>query len=395
VPPEALRRDLAIPSPTSILASPCRVAAGSAVGAAVGVVTDRAAGEALPGVPLTATWQVAGAAEPGRAATVSDENGGYRFCELPEGVAVRIVARLEADSAAAAELLPRRGVPQQRDLSLAAPAELLARRLEERRQRAHVVVRLVDATTGRPIEGAKISFGGTAREQTTGRNGEFTMDVASGTYAIAFDHRTYGAGTARLTVSGRGTLQYDLKLPRRTVMLEPLAVVAERIYPGYFNPRSRGRRLDIVTREQIEQRAGAARDVGDLVRVFPGLIVTEIHYPGTSVIKEICVTDRSAMGGGALAGGGGGGGGGALSSSGRASLQQLQGSVCKGAAVALDEVLIGGSAGEFLRTFPTTGIESVIYLKPTDATGRYGLAGANGVILIYTRGNGPTVVREQ
>jgi hypothetical protein len=288
-------------------------------------------------------------------------------------------------------------VPQQRDLALAAPAELLARRLEERRQRAHVVVRLVDATTGRPIEGAKVSFGGTAREQTTGRNGEFTMEVASGTYAIAFDHRTYGTGTARLTVSGRGRLEYDLKLPRRTVMLEPLAVVAQRIYPGYFNPRSRGRRLDILTREQIEQRAGAARDVGDLVRVFPGLIVTEIPYPGTAVIKEICVTDRSAMGGGALGGlsGGGAGAGGALSPGGRSGLSQLQGSVCRGAAVALDEVLLGGSAGEFLRTFPTTGIESVIYLKPTDATGRYGLAGANGVILIYTRGNGPTVVREQ
>ena len=63
--------------------------------------------------------------------------------------------------------------------------------------------------------------------------------------------------------------------------------------------------------------------------------------------------------------------------------------------VALDEVLIGGSAGEFLRNFPTSGIESIIYLKPDDAFGRYGPAGAGGMILIYTRGNGPTVVREQ
>jgi hypothetical protein len=63
--------------------------------------------------------------------------------------------------------------------------------------------------------------------------------------------------------------------------------------------------------------------------------------------------------------------------------------------VALDEVLIGGNAGEFLRNYPTADIESIIYLKPTDATGRYGLLGQNGVILIYTRGNGPTVRREQ
>src|SRR6185503_12968465 len=39
VPPEALRRDLAIPSTASILASPCRAAPGSAVGAAVGRIT--------------------------------------------------------------------------------------------------------------------------------------------------------------------------------------------------------------------------------------------------------------------------------------------------------------------------------------------------------------------
>jgi hypothetical protein len=393
VPPEALRRDLAIPSVASILASTCRTAAGSAVGVAVGRITDRSVDEPLPGVPLAATWEVPGSAEPGRAATVSDDGGAYRFCELPEGARVRIVARLEADSAVT-QVEPRRGVPQQRDLMLAAPAELLARRLDEQRQRAEVVVRLIDATSGRPIEGAKVSFGGSAPEQTTGRNGEFTLNVPSGTYAVAFDHRTYGAGTARLVVSGRGRVQYELKIPRRTVTLEPLAVVAERIYPGYFNPRSRGRRLDIITREQIEARAGAARDVGDLVRTFPGLTVQEIHFPGSAVIKEICVVDRSAMGSG-LPTGGTLQESGRLDSGGRAGLQQLQGSQCNGAAVALDEVLIGGSAGEFLRTFPTTGIESVIYLKPTDATGRYGLAGSRGVILIYTRGNGPTVVREQ
>jgi hypothetical protein len=411
VPPEALRRDLAVPSVASILASTCRTTAGSAVGVAVGRITDRSVDEPLPGVPLAATWEVPGSAEPGRAATVSDDGGAYRFCELPEGARVRIVARLEADSAVT-QVEPRRGVPQQRDLVLAAPAELLARRLDEQRQRAQVVVRLVDATTGRPIEGAKLSFGGAAPDRTTGRNGEFTLAVPSGTYSVAFEHRAYGAGTARLTVSGRGNLQFELKIPRRTVTLEPLAVVAQRVYPGYFNTRSRGRRLDVVTRDEIERRAGAARDVGDLVRTFPSLTVSAIPYPGTSVIKEICIVDRSVPSGRMVFGEEGGDG--ALRKPGSApgpvsgrrqgpmprvgsdpNLSQLQGSQCHGAAVALDEVLIGGSAGEFLRTFPVSAIESIIYLKPTDASGRYGLLGQNGVILIYTRGNGPTVSREQ
>ena len=76
-------------------------------------------------------------------------------------------------------------------------------------------------------------------------------------------------------------------------------------------------------------------------------------------------------------------------------LGQLQGDSCDGAAVAVDEILVGGNAGEFLRTYPTTDIESIIYLRPSDASGRYGLLGQNGVVLIYTRGNGPTVQRAE
>jgi hypothetical protein len=143
--------------------------------------------------------------------------------------------------------------------------------------------------------------------------------------------------------------------------------------------------------------------VGDLVRTFPGLTVSEIHYPGSGAIKEICIVDRSAIRSGAVAAGGSLGGAASLAAQRSASgspprlLSDMAGNadLCIGAAVALDEVLIGGSPGEFLRSFPTTGIESIIYLKPSDASGRYGLAGANGVVLIYTKGNGPTVVREQ
>jgi len=364
VPPEALRLDLAIPSVASILASPCRAAPGSAVGAAVGVITDRSAGEPLPGVPLVASWAVPGSTEEGRAATVSDDGGGFRFCELPEGVAVRIVARLEADSAVA-QAEPRRGVPQRRDLVLAAPAELLARRAAEQRERAHVTVRLVDASTRRPIAGAKVSLGGSEREWTTGRNGEFTVDVAPGTYAVAFNQAVYGTGTARLTVAGRGSVQYELNLPRRTVTLEPLRVMAQRVYPGYFDPRSRGRRLNLIARDEIERRSGAS-DVGGLVRTFPGLQILELTYGSSRMVADICIQDRTAL----------------PSGSGGCSAR---------VAVALDDVLIGVSSGEFLRSLPLSSIESIIYLKPTDGAGRYGYAARNGILLIYTRGNGPTV----
>jgi hypothetical protein len=399
VPPQELRRDLAIPSFASILAAPCRVAEGSAVGAAVGHVTDRAAGEPLPGVPLIATWEMPGSAAPGRAAAVSDEGGGYRFCELPVGARVRIVARLEADSAVA-QAEPRRGVPQLNDLALAAPAGLIARRAAEQRERSSVVVRLLDAASGRAIQGAKVSLGGSGREWTTNRAGELTLDVPPGTYSLAFSHPLYGSGTGRLTVNTRGTVQYALRLPRRTVTLEPLAVVAQRVY-GYFDPHSRGRRLDIVTREQVEARAASARDVGDLVRTFPGLQVSEIPAMNTGLVREICITDRASLPGRHTADSDLRGNqpvDPALGEPGRARpllLNDPKDVRCgDGVAVALNDMVIGGNTGEFLRDFPTTDIESIIYLKPTEAAGRYGFLARNGIVLIYTRGNGPTV-REQ
>ena len=75
---------------SSLLASGCTVQPGSAVGVVAGVVS--AAGNTLSGLPVMAQWSTPGDSVPGRAAAVTDEMGVYRFCELPTGVPVRIVA---------------------------------------------------------------------------------------------------------------------------------------------------------------------------------------------------------------------------------------------------------------------------------------------------------------
>jgi len=369
VPPQDIQRDLAIPSFASILAAPCHAAEGSAVGAAVGRITDRTAGEPLSGVPLIASWEEPGSAEAGRAVAVSDENGAWRFCELPAGARVRIVARLEADSAVA-RVEPRRGAPQLSELVLAAPAALVALREAEERKRAHVTVRLVDDRSVRPIVGAKVSLGGSGREWTTGRNGEFSLDVVPGTYSVTVTHPVYGSAIGQLTVRDRLRAHYTLGLTRRTVALEPLSVVAQRVYPGYFDPRTRGRRLNIITRDQIEARA-AAQHVGDLVRTIPGVQVKEIYLMNSGgFVAGICISDRT--------------------------VPQDNSSACRSpVAVAVDDVLIGANSGELLRDLSTNSIESIIYLKGTDGAGRYGYPARNGILLIYTRGNGPTVRQTQ
>jgi hypothetical protein len=75
-------------------------------------------------------------------------------------------------------------------------------------------------------------------------------------------------------------------------------------------------------------------------------------------------------------------------------IHALMAEQCDGVKVAVDDMIMAGQAGEFIKTFPVSQIESVIYLRPAEATARFGMMGGNGVILIYTRGNGPTVQRD-
>jgi hypothetical protein len=393
VPPEALRRDLAIPPLAAVLAAQCHTPPGSAVGAVAGIVSERGGGAALPGVPVTAEWRIAGVAEPGRAAAVSDEIGGYRFCDVPAGAAVRVAARL-ADDSAAAEVQARAGAATQQDLALTAPAGFAAAAAGAVR----VTVRVVDPAGGRPIEGMQVHVAGLPAATTDRRGAVVFPAVAPGSYAVELDHRVYGTATARLTVHGPGAAEFELAVPRRTVTLDAVHATARRVYPGDFNQRSRGRRLNVITREQIEARQGSARDVGDLVAAFSMLHVTDIHYPKSGMVKEVCVTDNSGPRASpfvtlqdredrkaeqnALRG---------ISNQNLDRIHALMEEQCQGVGVAVDDMIMAGQAGEFLKSFPIGEIESVIYLRPGEATARFGGFGANGVILIYTRGNGPTV----
>jgi hypothetical protein len=341
-------------------------------------------------------------AEPGRAAAVSDEIGGYRFCDLPAGAAVRVAARL-ADDSAAAEVQARAGAATQQDLALTPPPGFAAAAAGAVR----VAIRVVDPAGARPIEGMEVHVAGLPAATTDRRGAVVFPAVAPGSYAVELSHRVYGTATARLTVHGPGAAEFELSVPRRTVMLDAVHATARRVYPGDFNERSRGRRLNLITREQIEARLGSARDVGDLVAAFPMLHVTDIHYPKTGMVKEVCVTDasgpraspfvtlaaKSDMAAAARAQARGNSENDPRADSYRR-LDRIHAQMeeqCEGVGVAVDDMLMAGQAGEFLKSFPIGEIESVIYLRPGEATARFGGFGANGVILIYTRGNGPTV----
>ncbi len=381
VPPQELRQELAVPGMGSILTASCeRQADGSA--ALAGTVTSTTGAAPLPGVAVQAVWQRPGeTGDSARVLAATDRNGVYRFCALPAGVALRVEARL-AEARTGAGVRLRAGAPGHQDLALAAapPAALAARPAAPSR----VTGRLVDSTTSRPIGGAVLRFGAGLPEVTTDRRGSFTLAaVPPGTYGVEFRHDTYGTGTSRITVREGVPAEFELRVPRRAVILDPIVVTASRVQPGNY-ALARRRAVNVISRDELERRQGAARHLGDIVQTIPGVTVREIPYPGNPhSLMEVCIEPRGGTGGRAFRT--------TAMSFDTAAKSNLGGSLgpsdCAGATLILDDVPIR-PAGEFLRDLTLFSIESIEYIRPVDAASMYGEMGTYGVLLVYTRGSG-------
>jgi hypothetical protein len=355
-PPTAATRDLAIPPLARVLTADCPVLPG--MGVLAGLVTVAGDGKPLQGVGLRAAWQRPGASgDTAQAIAVTDETGGYRFCSLPLQVPVTLSA-LRPGAGEPVQVRLAAGAPAQRDLALPAAAESAPARALAGSGKAKVIVRMIDASSSRPITDATVRFGRGVPEAKSDRRGEAVLaDVPVGTYGIEFESPTYGAGTARIAVTDTREVRVELKVPLRPVKLEPIAVEARRVVREMFDTRRRARRLDIITREQIDERRGAVRHIPDLVRGMPGIRIR----------NETCIESSRLMEGG-----------GALS---------MDTTSCHPVAIILDDQPVGL---DMVTIIPMDVIESVIYMAPQEGFERYGWLGQYGVILVYTRGNGPT-----
>jgi hypothetical protein len=363
-PPLAMARDLAIPSLARLLTAACPAAAPAAeTGAFAGLVTAQGDGRPMAGVPVRAAWQRPGeAGDSAHLISVTDEAGAYRFCAVPERQAVMVAAFLPG-APAPHEVRLEPGVPARLDLALApAPGFTTGSASAER---AHVKLHLVDAATARPIVGAVVRFGPMPVTLTDAEGLVQLADVPGGSYGVEFLHEVYGAGTSRVIVRGSGEVSLELRVPRRTVMLDPIAVEATRVMPGQFDTRRRARRLDIITRDEIVSRHTVARHVGDLVLRFPSIRMRQ-------GFGKVCLeTDH-----------------------GRRASDGEDPNVCHPVQLIMDDVMIDqGYAEELLASIPVDDLESLIFIKPTEAMATYGERGRRGVLLIYTFGNGPSAQR--
>lgn len=354
VPPQTAERDLAIPSLGRVLTASCLTPAAGTLG---GLVTSRATGAPMAGVPVRAEWPRPGeSGDTARALAVTDDAGMYRFCDLPVGMAVRVAAVIPGAGQAEVRLEAGRPGVQSVELDTPAPARAAAA------GRGRVVLRLVDAGNSRPIAGARVRLGGDMAQVVSDRQGVATVEqVPSGSYAVQMHHEVYGTMTTRVLVRGGLPTEVEVRVPRRSITLEPIVVQARRVLPGVFNEDRRGRRLDIVTRDEIDRRP-AARNVGELVSHFPNV---KIKYDEKG---EICVESVRLLG------------------------TMMNPGACNSVQLFLDDMAVGKGT-EFATVIPMDNVESVIFMKPTEAFNLYGFTAQNGALLVYTRGNGPTVRR--
>jgi hypothetical protein len=354
VPPQTAERTLAIPSLGRVLIASCLRPAAGTLG---GLVTSRATGAPMAGVPVRAEWPRPGdSGDTTRVLAVTDDAGMYRFCDLPVGVALRVAAVLPG--AEGAEVRLEAGRPGVHGVELDAPTPARAGTVG----RGRVVLRLVDAGNSRPIAGATVRLGGDLAQVVSDRRGVATIEqVPSGSYAVQMHHEVYGAMNTRVLVRGGLPTEVEVRVPRRPITLEPIVVQARRVLPGVFNEDRRGRRLDIVTRDEIDRRP-AARNVGELVSHFPNV---KIKYDQKG---EVCVESVRLLG------------------------TMMNPADCNSVQLFLDDMAVGKGT-EFATVIPMDNVESVIFMKPTEAFNLYGFMAQNGALLVYTRGNGPTVRR--
>ena len=220
-----------------------------------------------------------------------------------------------------------------------------------------VAGRVVDYETGRPVVGARVRLSG--EERITDRAGGFSFSgVAPGDQTLEVEHLGYGTQREALEVPAEGEARYEVRLPATALELEGVVVTA-------ISKRERARRAGItnsriLTRGEIEPFEDRGSHVGDLLRRgVPGVRVRE-------KTGELCVE----IGRGGTRRGG------------------ISGRSCGSVLVVVDGVPVAYPE-RYLPSLPIREIESVQLLNPVEAGMLYGSRAGRGVLLIYTRGNGP------
>jgi hypothetical protein len=231
-------------------------------------------------------------------------------------------------------------------------------RVEDDRERYAVTVRQADA----------------GFQATTDERGHYRMCEVPALIPVVVRAHLAGRASEPLQVKLRAnqpTLQ-ELAVPARTASAMPDSAVAVEgvVVRGYTRRAEAARRratpVRLLTPDDVDRLRPGARHLGDLLRTLPGVTVRE----GGSADSGLCIevmrrirSQRTARG-------------------------------CEMVKVFVDDASVVDPEQE-LRRIPLGEVESVEVLSPSEAGATYGTGAGTGVLLLYTRGNGPYARRKE
>ncbi|MBM4185567.1 MAG: carboxypeptidase-like regulatory domain-containing protein, partial [Gemmatimonadetes bacterium] len=226
---------------------------------------------------------------------------------------------------------------------------------------------VVDAATGKPLEGALVSAlvgtGSTsaieAARALASPDGSFLLrGVPAGVVMVRVEHLAYGRHEQILAVDGEGAGTLQIRVSPSAIVLEP--VVVEVTAAGAFGGRASPSSRNLITRPVIVESAASGLTLGDFLRrEVSGISVRRNAQLG----GDICIEFRGARRG--------------------------EGP-CNPPSVYLDGTAVRDPL-DFFGYFSLDGLESVQFIAPSEAGTRFGPDAGWGVLLLRTRRAGLAV----
>lgn len=252
-----------------------------------GYVVDGATETPLPGSKVRLSWvTVSGVGDSTfHEAEADAAEGAYIFCDVPQRT--RLTARADAlgQLGRPAELWFEGGELERLDLRLAFSVA-----------RGGLAGRLLDATTGRPIQAATIEIAHADATAVSDSDGNFRLEeIITGSFEASVHHLAYGDPTFQVEIQDRRTAFVELRLTPTPVVVEPIEVMID-YRPQWlettgFYDRMAGHLGEFVTPEEIETHRW--RRFSEVLRNVPGVELTQVCTPHCSQILRMSTTTQS------------------------------------------------------------------------------------------------------